>query len=286
MLADRVKETSVTTGTGNLTLAGAVTNFNTFSSQFEIDDSFIGWIVSDSGQWEVSVCHLSASTTLVRDQVISNSSGTQSAISFTGNLTISNNSPAVGLPTPLMGCQSAVSAGGIPYINNALRGRSGNRTFNTSDNVLYYQPFLLHTGILCDALAVNQVVAGTGNMFMALYTRKSDGYPGRVIEKSGAIDITTTGLKVFAFAAPIQLPAGFYYVSMWTPNGTGTINSFEAQFMLPGCIGLQSSSTAMDPFNIYQVTDGAFTGHADDAPSGMTANIGSEGLDIILRSVL
>lgn len=286
MLADRVKETSTTTGTGNLTLAGAVTDFNTFTSQFEIDDAFIAWIVSDSGQWEVSICHLSASTTLVRDDILSNSSGTTSAISFTGNLTISNNSPAVGLPLPIIGCQSASGAGGLPYINNGLRGRSGSGTFNPTDNVLYYLPFLLNFGMVCDAMAVNQVTAGTGDMYLALYNRKADGYPGRALAKSGTIDITTTGLKVFAFSGPIQLQAGLYYVSLWTPNGSGTVNSFEGQFTLPGCMGLNSNASNIDPFNVYQVTDGAFTGHADQAPASMTANIGQTGMDIVLRSVL
>lgn len=40
MLADRVLETSTTTGTGNITLAGAVTGFRTFASAFTVGDEF------------------------------------------------------------------------------------------------------------------------------------------------------------------------------------------------------------------------------------------------------
>lgn len=40
MLADRVLETSTTTGTGNITLAGAVTGFQTFAAPFTVGDEF------------------------------------------------------------------------------------------------------------------------------------------------------------------------------------------------------------------------------------------------------
>lgn len=82
MLANRVRETTTTTGTGNLTTAGAATGFVTFNTAFGTDVQF-GYAVSSSGgaEWEVGVGYLSGSTTLVRDQVIA-SSNSNAAVNF------------------------------------------------------------------------------------------------------------------------------------------------------------------------------------------------------------
>lgn len=70
LFEDRVLETSTTTGTGNITLAGAVTGYWAFSTAFALGDSFYYCIEGQTpGEWEVGVGHLSASNTLVRDEV-------------------------------------------------------------------------------------------------------------------------------------------------------------------------------------------------------------------------
>jgi hypothetical protein len=80
--ADRVKETSTTTGTGNFTLSGAVTQFSTFTSRFATDTQFAYAIVGQTGsEWEVGVGHLSGASTLVRDRV-TQSSNADAAVNF------------------------------------------------------------------------------------------------------------------------------------------------------------------------------------------------------------
>jgi hypothetical protein len=74
VLADRVKETSATTGTGALTLAGAVNGFQSFSSGIGVGNTTFYVIVLQGGtEWEVGIGTLSAGTTLTRDSVISSS---------------------------------------------------------------------------------------------------------------------------------------------------------------------------------------------------------------------
>jgi hypothetical protein len=71
---DRVKETATTTGTGDITLAGAVTQFKTFASRFAVGEPFGYAIVGQSGsEWETGIGTLSGSTTLVRTTVIESS---------------------------------------------------------------------------------------------------------------------------------------------------------------------------------------------------------------------
>jgi hypothetical protein len=74
-IADRVKDTTTTTGTGNLTLSGtAPTGYRTFASVMEIGGNCYYCISSSGGaEWEVGYGTLSASTTLVRARIIASS---------------------------------------------------------------------------------------------------------------------------------------------------------------------------------------------------------------------
>lgn len=72
--ADRVKETSTSTGTGNVTLAGAVAQFETFAANFEIGQRLDYAIVGQTGtEWETGRGYLSGTTTLVRELVFESS---------------------------------------------------------------------------------------------------------------------------------------------------------------------------------------------------------------------
>jgi hypothetical protein len=79
---DRVKETATTTGTGDFTLAGAVSQFEAFSTNFATNDPIFYAIVGQTGtEWEVGRGHLSGATTLVRDTVLQ-SSNSDALVSF------------------------------------------------------------------------------------------------------------------------------------------------------------------------------------------------------------
>jgi hypothetical protein len=73
VLNDRVKETTTTTGTGAVTLAGAVSSFETFGTGIGNNNQTYYAIVHKSlNEWEVGVGTLNASsTTLTRTTVIS-----------------------------------------------------------------------------------------------------------------------------------------------------------------------------------------------------------------------
>lgn len=81
--ADRCKETTTTTGTGSVTLLGAVSQFQAFATAFPSFPATVSYaIVGQSGtQWEVGVGTLTNATTLVRTTV-QDSSNSGSAVNF------------------------------------------------------------------------------------------------------------------------------------------------------------------------------------------------------------
>ena len=73
VLADRVKETTTSIGTGTITLAGAVAGFQSFAVVGNANTTF--YTISGGSQWEVGIgTYTSSGTTLSRDTVLSSSS--------------------------------------------------------------------------------------------------------------------------------------------------------------------------------------------------------------------
>jgi len=92
VVKDRVKETTATTGTGTITLAGAATGFQSFSV---IGDGNTTYYAIESGSdWEVGIGTYTASgTTLSRDTILE-SSNAGSAITLSGTSNVFCTYPA------------------------------------------------------------------------------------------------------------------------------------------------------------------------------------------------
>jgi hypothetical protein len=78
--ADRVRETSTTTGTGSYTLAGAVTGFRAFSAVCADGDT-VDYTVTDDTGWEVGIGTWSTGGTLARTTILA-SSNSNSAVDW------------------------------------------------------------------------------------------------------------------------------------------------------------------------------------------------------------
>ena len=82
VLKDRVKETSATTGTGTLTLAGAVEDYQSFSVIGDGNTTYYTIALSTSDEWEVGIgTYTSSGTTLSRTTVL-DSSNSGSLVNF------------------------------------------------------------------------------------------------------------------------------------------------------------------------------------------------------------
>lgn len=86
VLADRVKETSTTAGTGALTLNGASAGYQSFAVVGNGNTTYYTIVDTTANTWEVGIgTYSTTGPSLSRDTVLANSSGTTSLISFASN---------------------------------------------------------------------------------------------------------------------------------------------------------------------------------------------------------
>lgn len=107
-LADRVQETTATTGTGTVTFAGAVAGYQSFANGFAgLLPCTIGYLLVSGVAWEVGKGTVNAgATTLTRDTIRS-SSASGSAITLAGTSNVYCTASAELLDNSNIGMQYA-----------------------------------------------------------------------------------------------------------------------------------------------------------------------------------
>ena len=135
VLADRVKETSTTTGTGTFTLAGAATGFQSFSAIGNANTTYYTIALQGGSEWEVGIGTYTASgTTLSRDTVLA-SSNSGSLVNFSaGTKDVFCDYPA-----------KRAIVGGEGYIENAATVNTSS-TINTGNNAISGGPVTVASG--------------------------------------------------------------------------------------------------------------------------------------------
>lgn len=97
LYADRVQETTATTGTGTLTLAGAVAQYQAFQAAFAVGARIRYAIKAGNGtDWEVGDGVLTAATTLTRENVYA-SSNAGALVNLTGTSNVFGDLPALAI---------------------------------------------------------------------------------------------------------------------------------------------------------------------------------------------
>lgn len=133
VLADRVQETTTTTGTGTVTLAGAISGFRSFAAVGNGNSTFYTIVDSTGSDWEIGVgTYTLSGTTLSRDTVLS-SSNAGSLVNFSaGTKNVFVTFPASSTLFALNN-QTITSSYTIPTGNNA--SAVGPITINTGKAV-------------------------------------------------------------------------------------------------------------------------------------------------------
>lgn len=110
--ADRCKETSTTTGTGTLTLAGAVTQFRAFDDCFDVGEQVYYAIEGQTGtEWEVGIGRLATSSTLSRDTILASSNSNAAVNLSSGTKNVFATIPAVHIGASALGMEVALNRG-------------------------------------------------------------------------------------------------------------------------------------------------------------------------------
>lgn len=87
VLADRVRETTTTAGTGSITLGGAVIGFQSFSAIGDGNVTYYTIAGQGTSEWEVGIgTYTSSGTTLSRDTVLSSSAGGTTKVTFSAGI--------------------------------------------------------------------------------------------------------------------------------------------------------------------------------------------------------
>lgn len=192
VVKDRVQETSTTSGTGTLTLLGAVPGFQSFATIGNGNTTYYTIYDNIAQVWEVGIGTYTASgTTLSRDTVLSNSSGTTSPLNLAGNtvsvfvtypaeksvnLNASDNVTALGTVSSgtWNGSTIGVAYGGTGVTSSSgpnsvvLRDSNSNITINRLNQGTQTITAAASTTNLTAASQYNQTLVGTGTQTFRL----------------------------------------------------------------------------------------------------------------------
>ena len=140
VLADRVKETTTTTGTGTVTLLGASTGYQSFSAIGNGNTTYYTIAGQTTSEWEVGIgTYTSAGTTLARTTVIA-SSNSGSLVNFSAG------TKDVFVTYPAEYTANAVGGGiGAVLLNASTVTASG--TIAAGQNGLSVGPLTINSGV-------------------------------------------------------------------------------------------------------------------------------------------
>jgi hypothetical protein len=174
VVKDRVQETTTTTGTGTVTLAGAVTGFQTFAA---IGDGNTTYYAIISGtDWEVGLGTYTASgTTLSRDTILE-SSNAGSAITLSGTSNVFCTYPA----------ERSVNTADI---GTTIQAYDADTTKNDVANTFTANQVISVTDNSNAALRITQL--GTGNALVVEDSTNPDSTPF-VVDTDGKVLVGTT----------------------------------------------------------------------------------------------
>jgi len=208
-----VKETTTTTGTGNVTLS-AVTDFSRFTEYFNTDE-IVSYIIEDAnGDREEGMGTIVTGNVLARTlPKITRVSGTLDKSAPTA-LTLSTGTHNVYIDSPV-GAQPPIDtwlySASIKDVPDNVSFEVTRTTAWTADQLSFY-PAHFARGRFITNIGVNVVTPDATETIgkLGIYTCLPDGSIGTLIT-SVTIDATTTGVKSVALVTATYFPPGWYY---------------------------------------------------------------------------
>lgn len=234
VLADRVRETTTTAGTGTVTLAGAVTGYQTFAAVGNGNTTYYCIAGQGTSEWEVGIgTYTSSGTTLSRDTVLASSAGgakvTFSAgtkdvfVTYPSGKSINEDaSDNVGIGTTTPAAKLDIASGNLLFSSTAQR-ITGDFSNATRNNRVLFQ-----TTTANDATSVGVIPNGTSNV--ANFGISNSSNPDNAAVCVMSISGSTAGLNSSKLGTGTTLPLVISVDSVMRLqfNTDGTINSFDS----------------------------------------------------------
>jgi hypothetical protein len=283
---DRVQETTTTSGTGSVTLLGAVSGFQSFAVVGNGNTTY--YTITDGAAWEVGIGTYSTSgPTLARTTVLSNSNGNTTPITLSGGLAQvfltypaekSVNLDGSGNVTPLGTISSGTWQGttvGVSYGGTGVTASSGASSVmlrdvnqNTAVNNLFRNTTstvsAAGTTVLTAASSFTQILTGTTTQTYQLpdATTLANGASFQFNNNStGLLTVVNNGSGAVASVAAGGA-AQIFLTSTSTANGTWDIHGFIPENILWGTNSLYLNNDV--------ITGGTWNGGTIGTPYGGT----------------
>ena len=232
MLAFGCKESTTTTGTGNLTVA-QVTGFPRISEVgfthsngrrffYSIVDSNyapiehgIGYLTTDANtlvRAKILATYASATYDDTAPTAVSLASGTKYVLLTNGPSTIRANPRIWDDNSRIAVCSGLFTSGDTSVSCVGV-------------NTLELFPYLLTHEIECTGLGAKLIsTAASSNYEFGLFELAEDGRPGKLLMTTGSIDISTGAntFKSYSLGTNIRLYPGMYYIGWNRDNGAGS----------------------------------------------------------------
>lgn len=201
VLADRVKETTTTTGTGTVTLLGAATGYQSFAAVGNANTTYYTIAGQTSSEWEVGIgTYTSSGTTLSRDTVLS-SSNSGSLVTFSAG----TKDVFVTYPSS----RSIYANGAVLTATNSsvLPIASGGTALTTfTANQIHYGSFSQSAGLTFDG--TNLATTGTATAAKLIPTGTSVTGNGMYLPATNSVGISTNGTNAVYINASQQVSIG------------------------------------------------------------------------------
>ena len=288
VIADRVRESSITTGAGSIALGGAVTGYQTFGSVLTTGDTTYYTIADQGGaNWEVGIGTFTSPSTLARTTILSSSNG-GSIVTFTAGTkdvfislpasrTVQSFSAGTTGFTPSAASYGAISLAGTL---NATSGGTGQTSYSVGD--------LLYASTTTDLSKLSDVATGNALISGGVGAAPSYGKIGLTTHVSGTLPVTnggtgtatafTVGSVVFAGASGVytQDNASFFWDDTNNRLGIGTTtpgSAIETNAAVAAAFFVNPTTVSANytvPTNYNAMTAGPIT-----VASGVVVTVGS-----------
>lgn len=226
MLADAVKATSNTAGSGAMALvdvAGFIPPGTAFPLNFPFKYSIYTGGDAAPVFREAGIAYMTSATSMTRAKVsaTANGSGTlntssgQTPTDFAGTAVTVICAPDASSQESMMPTIDKVSSSVDRYVLTAHRNLVVTNVALGALRV-YYMPFLLRCGEQISSLVMQMAAAGAaGNVArLGVYACGANGYIGALLATTGDIDCSTSGFKWATLSSQLNLPPGWYYVAI------------------------------------------------------------------------